>query len=107
MDSDFRSAPDTAEPQELLDAEAQRDLERCMSMISSGSPEEKRRERRAAWRSLSTEEKLWQIGQFVVLGLSVCGIDVVGDFFHLPGVFDTILWCVVCLTLGTSKFSGS
>lgn len=107
MNSDHQPTPDTAPSQESPDTEAQRDLDRCMRMISSGSPKEKRRERRAAWRSLSTEEKLWQIGWAIVLALSVCGIDVVGDFFHLPGIFDTILWCVVALTLLYSKFRNS
>lgn len=104
MNSDHNSTPDTTDPQEPFDAETLQAFARSERMISSGSPEEERRLRRAAWRNLSTEEKLWQIGQFIVLGLSVCGIDVVGDFFHLPGIFDTILWCVVCLTLAASKF---
>ncbi len=92
MSSDRRSPWDAIEQQERFDAEIQREIDR---------------EERSKWKNLSAQEKLWQIGWFIVLALSVCGIDVVGDFFHLPGIFDTILWCVVGLTLLYSKFRKS
>lgn len=107
MNLDRQPTPDTTPSQNALDSEAQRDLERCMRMISPGSPEEIRWERRAAWRNISTEEKLWQIGLFFVFGLSVCGIDVVCDFFHLPSICFIILLSIVGLTLLYSKFRSS
>lgn len=104
MNPDHRSTPDTTDPQEPFDAETLQAFERSERMISAGTPKEKRQERRAAWRSTPTDEKLWLFGHVIVWILSTCGIDVVCDFFHLPGIFFLVLWSIVCLTLGTSKF---
>ena len=89
MNSDRRSPWDAIEQQERFDAETQREIDR---------------EERSKWKNLSTHEKLWQIGQAIVLILSVCGIGVVLDFFHLPSVFAVVLWSIIGLTLGASKF---
>ena len=92
MSSDRRSPGDAIEQQERFDAEIQREIDR---------------EERSKWKNLSTEEKLWQIGLFFVFGLSVCGINVVCDFFHLPSICFIVLLSIVGLTIGTSKFHKS
>jgi hypothetical protein len=104
MNSAHRPPSDSAEPQELFDAETLQSFERCERMISSGSPKEKRQERRAAWRATPTAEKLWIIGQFITFILAVAGIIHICRLFDLPGIFVTILWCVVGLTASYSVF---